>query len=360
MGGRWTFDGARYLGVAVGLLVATAACSGSEFSAADAPASGGAAGSSGGGQSGGSGGSVTSGGSGGAGATSGAGGAAGGVVAGCIAYYEAYCARAERCDQYLYGGSFAACRGIAEESCAWYELPGVTASGADFARCAAAHEASECGAVEPCELPLGTIQNGFPCALGQQCSSKYCTGGNGACGVCAPNPRHPAGGACMNPLVDCEAELDCVDSVCTPKRREGESCDDTHHCETMRELGSLGCVEGVCTVLGLPGEPCEMTEGGNPYCGVGTACTTENVCVLVENGDEGDVCGTFADRVVGCPDGSCEADADDPTLSHCANWAEAGESCKKVPGFERCATGLVCMNSLCVWPPLPPLPEDCG
>jgi hypothetical protein len=350
--------------VAVVLLTVTiAACGGSEFTAADAKASGGSAGSgtSGGSSaSGGTGGSSASGGSGGADASGGTGGSSG-VEASCVSYQRAYCAWAERCDEYLYGGSLAACENIAEESCAWYTLPGVPGTGADYARCAQSLNTAECdGDAVPCDLPKGTLENGFACATALQCSSGYCTGGNGACGVCAPNPRHPAGGVCENPLVDCEAELDCVENVCTPKRREGESCDDTHHCETGRKLGSLTCVEGTCTLLGLPGEVCQMTEGGNPYCGFGTACTTENVCVLIENGDEGDVCGTFADRVVGCPEGSCEADADDPTVSHCMNFGKAGESCKKVPGFERCATGLLCMGSLCVWPELMPPPQDCG
>jgi len=359
----------------------TAACS-STFGAADDPGSGGSStggsgsggvsggsggsgGSTGGGQSGGTGGTGGTGGAGENGGTGGSGGAggssgAGSAVVECVTYYRAYCAWADRCDEYLYGGSVAACESAAEVSCEWVGLPGVEITGPDYAECAAEYASVSCDDAPPaCELPSGTIGNGLPCAWPSQCESGYCTGGGGACGVCAPNPRHPAGGDCDNALVDCEANLDCVEGSCTPMSKEGEACDDMHHCEGGRELGTLTCVEGTCTVIGLPGEPCMTSEGGDPYCGVGTACTTANVCVVPEDGDEGDVCGTFADRVVGCPNGSCETDADDPNTAHCMNWAEGGESCRKVPGFERCATGLLCMGGLCVWPEVEP-PPDCG
>lgn len=356
------------------LVATTAACGGSEFSAADGEANGGSSsggraatgGSSG---SGGSGGSEADGGTGGSGenggtGTGGTGGdggssGSGGAVAGCIEYYRAYCAWADRCDTYLFGGSVEACESVADDVCAGLELPGITITGADYARCAGDLEAAVCtGTLVPCELPNGTIENGFGCGSVSQCKSGYCTGGNGACGVCAPNPRHPEGGECDNPLVDCEAELDCVEHVCTAKRQEGEACDDVHHCVTVRELGLLACVEGTCTAVALPGQPCPMS-GDVPYCGYGTGCTTENVCVLTEKGDEGDQCGTFADRVVVCPEGTCVADSDDPSITRCVNWGVGGESCKKVPYLERCATGLVCENSLCVWPKIVPPAEDC-
>jgi len=361
------------------VLLTASACS-STFGAADSEEQAGAGGTSGDagassggkGGSGGTGGSSETGGSGGTGTggtggsggtdtggTSGSGGT-GGVVAGCVQYVESYCAWAARCDEYLFGGSLSACQGIADEQCAWLELPGIAITGPDYARCATSYDAASCeDVVETCELPNGTIASGFACATSQQCESGYCTAGGGACGTCAPNPRHEAGGACDEPVFDCVEEMDCIEGECTPRRREGESCDDVHTCEADRELGALVCIDGICTVAALPGDPCLMTESMSTYCGSGTACTTENVCVLVEEGDEGDVCGTFADRVVGCPDGSCETDPNDPETAHCMNWAQGGEPCDKVPGFLRCATGLSCQNSICVWPPIPAPPEDC-
>ncbi|HEY3494136.1 MAG TPA: hypothetical protein VGK73_05595, partial [Polyangiaceae bacterium] len=270
-----------------------------------------------------------------------------------------YCAWAERCDQYLYGGSLGACTSIAEARCAWLELPGVAITGDDYRRCADDYATASCQGVPACELPDGTIESGFACATATQCKSGYCTGGNGACGVCAENPRHPVGGECDNPLVDCEAELDCVDHVCAPKRTEGELCDDTHHCETLVELGAMLCVEGTCTVVALPGEPCPTSNSGTPFCGYGTACTTENVCVLSERGEEGDVCGTFADRVVVCPNGACVADPDAPDVTRCKNWGTGGQPCDRVPNFERCAIGLQCVDSICAWPDIPEPPQDC-
>jgi hypothetical protein len=275
------------------------------------------------------------------------------VVAGCIAYHHAYCAWADRCDQYLYGGSLEACQSTAESQCSWYELPGIAITGADFTRCAESFDAGRCDATPTCELPPGTRENGFPCASLSQCESGYCAPGSGGCGICGPNPRQPAGGACANSL-DCDAQLDCVELVCTPKRREGELCDDVHHCETVQELGFLLCL-GACTLVGLPGERCP--PGGS--CGSGTACTTENVCVVTERAEEGDVCGTFADRVAACWDGACVADPNDPSVTRCVSWGKGGESCNKVPNIERCATGLVCTNAICAWPEAL-LPADCG
>lgn len=360
--GPSSLDVRRFV-AALTLLAAPAACGGSEFSAADREPTGGSSGaggrSSSGGSSGSGGSSATgaSGGSGGSGGSSGSGGA----FAGCVEYFHEYCAWAERCDTYLFGGSVAASESVPETSCAAVDLPGITITAADYATCAANLAAVACtGTLVTCDLPNGTIANGFGCASASQCESGYCTGGNGACGICAPNPRHPVGGECENPLVDCEADLDCAENVCTPKREEGEPCDDVHHCETVREQGSLECLEGTCTAVGLPGQPCRMGAGGTTTCGYGTACTTENVCVVTDKAGEGDECGVFADRVVVCPGGMCVTDEDDATRARCVNWGKGGESCQKIPNFERCAVGLVCTNSLCAWPKVTPPPDDCN
>src|SRR5688500_9539038 len=130
----------------------TAACGGSEFSAAG---SGGSAGSTSGGRSSGGSGSGAAG-AGGQGAATGGLGGTGAAVAGCIAYHHAYCAWADRCDQYLYGGSLEACQSTAESNCSWYELPGIAITSADFTRCAESYDSVRCDATPTCELRPGT------------------------------------------------------------------------------------------------------------------------------------------------------------------------------------------------------------
>jgi hypothetical protein len=62
--------------------------------------------------------------------------------------------------------------------------------------------------------------------------------------------------------------------------------------------------------------------------------------------------------VVVCEDGACQ-DLDGALV--CVAWAGPGESCHKIPNYERCAKGLTCENDVCVWPaPYPPPADDCS
>ena len=87
------------------------------------------------------------------------------------------------------------------------------------------------------------------------------------------------------------------------------------------------------------------------------ACSSEDLCVPLEYAAEGEACGTQAERVIACTGGWCIAPDSESDAGLCATWAGPGESCKKVPGFERCAEGLTCDAGVCIWPKPVSLPE---
>ncbi len=348
-------------------------CGNADFTSGQG-ARGGGAGSSSGGTSGGKGGNASggsggtsgdsgSGGSGTGGASGGngaSGGSAGSASASCAEYIAAYCEWAGRCTEYVYGGSVEACKKLSDSSCAWSALPGVGWTEATFGACAAGYASAECAPTEAiCETPGGTLPNGIECATAAQCESGYCNPTGEGCGICSPDPQHPIGGDCET-TSNCKPGLDCVDDTCVARREEGETCGGLQNCTSVRDEGYLYCVEGICTLVGLAGEPCFDTGSNTPLCGIGTACTAKNVCAPQVLAAEGEPCGIFDDQVIVCPNGWCVSDEDDPTVARCMDWAGPGEDCHKVPNFERCATGLACENSLCVWPKPTEIPTDCG
>jgi hypothetical protein len=350
-------SGGRSLVAFVLLACLGVACGGSEFSASDAPA--GAGGDSGAGGDAGTGGKA---GGGSGGSSAGAGGGSAGsasVSAGCEAYVQAVCEWEGRCGKGL-TGSLEACLRLNANSCEWYVLPGSNVSAAAFAPCTADYEVAGCdGAPPTCELPAGSIANGLSCATYLQCESDYCTGANGACGVCAPHPQGKLGAPCTT-YANCESTLDCVDGECAEKAREGEACSPTRGCSiTPRDDGLLTCVDGTCQVVGGLGRPCHQV-GGASFCGPGAACSNGGVCVPLVLAMAGEPCGAFEDEVVDCQGGICRAPEASPEELECIAWAGPGESCNKVPGFSRCAAGLSCSEDLlCVWPTVVSPPEDC-
>jgi hypothetical protein len=344
------------------------ACGGSEFSAGDDPAAGAGAesGDSGSGSGGSMSGGSTSGdsgsGSGGSGSPSGGrdgGGGSSSASTSCENYVEAVCDWEERCGE-GFTGSREACLRVYAGSCEWYvELPGVNVGTSDFTACAASYAATECNeAVPECEFPTGSIGNGLPCASYVQCESGYCTGSSGACGVCAPNPYGEAGADCTSHS-QCTTNLDCFEGQCTPKSEEGGPCGSNRGCSiAVRESGALVCIDETCQVVGLLGDPCHEASGAM-ICGAGTACSGET-CVPLVLAEEGEPCGVFEDEVVDCKGGICWTQDLDTGVVECVTWAGPAEPCDKVRGFERCATGLTCdANNLCVFPTVPPPPEDC-
>jgi hypothetical protein len=341
-------------------------CGGGDFSSEHgAGRAGASSGGKGGATSGGASGSATGGtggasgaaadGSGGSnGGTSGSGGA---LDASCADYIRAYCAWSARCTDEVFGGSVEACESLSATSCDSLALPGSGWNDASFGACAAGYESADCAPTEAiCETPGGTLQNGFECVSALQCESNYCAITTSACGVCGPDPQHEIGGECEFATRDCKAGLDCVDGSCVAQQEAGGPCDDLRHCAYVRDEGYLHCVEGTCQIGGRLGEPC---IGINGVCGAGSACSTDNVCIGYREVEEGEVCGAFVDEVIGCDDGACKADTDDPTVARCMDWARAGERCDKVPGFSRCATGLSCENNLCVWAEPQPFSNAC-
>jgi hypothetical protein len=99
------------------------------------------------------------------------------------------------------------------------------------------------------------------------------------------------------------------------------------------------------------GERC-FDDLGVLRCGSQSACTASNVCVRYETVETGAECGTFEDRVLVCGlDDGCVEDGPSRT-QHCIRFPGAGEDCRSLPGYQRCAGGLQCdANYRCAWPP---------
>lgn len=302
-------------------------------------------------------GGTSSGGSGGTGCAAAGRGGSGTAPAGCAEFVRATCEWQARCTS-VPGGSVDACVALNDNACAWYELDGSRVDAGKFGECARGYAANDCTATSICDWPAGGITNGLPCASYIQCQSGYCTATSTACGVCAPNPRREAGEACST-SANCNLGLDCLDRVCTAQAAEGEACGGERTCSNARrESGHLACVDGSCQAVGFVGDPCYMVSGAS-ICGAGATCEG-GVCIPYLAVDPGEPCGTFEDREVVCTGGTCTT-PEGAREPECVAWAAAGESCHKIPLFDRCADGLTCNESdLCVWPetPLPPVCDD--
>jgi hypothetical protein len=335
------------------------ACGSSEFSAGEEQP-GGAGSDNGGSDSGGESSSTGGTGNAGKGSTSGGRDGGGGTAfssEACEDYIQAVCEWEGHCNEGV-PGSREACQRANANACAWYALPGSNVGPDDFFACIRKYETGECTSdYFECELPAGSVGNGFPCASPLQCESGYCGAVTDGCGVCAPNPNHrnDVGGACVS-YSNCLPELTCVEGECAPRAAEGEACDGERVCTFTHPEAYLACVDGVCTAVGFVGDAC-FEQNGARLCGPSSTCL-EGKCVPRLSAELGEPCGETAESVISCNDGACH-EVDGALV--CVAWAGPGESCRKIPNYERCARGLTCENGTCVWPaPYPPPADDCS
>ena len=223
---------------------------------------------------------------GGSGGIGGTAGAATSKTMACLAYATAVCERDQECDQRPV--DLAYCLQQVGGSC-----PDLIFSAGSKRTVA---EALECAAVfrtMPCEqrnqarpacVSPGALLAGAPCIFPSQCESLSCTIASAGCGKCANIAARgqpcgtdistecergsrcsrydsgtcwdtklvPAGGACKAGF--CEAELSCLNDVCTARPGIGEAC-PLHICRAGLDCVSFG-EETQCLALPLAGQPC--------------------------------------------------------------------------------------------------------
>lgn len=139
----------------------------------------------------------------------------------------------------------------------------------------------------------GTIENGNPCWIDEQCISQYCEVEACAMACCqgtclAPLPEAGVGDDCS--LQDCVdgAYCDFETSLCAAQGAAGEPCPVGYEC-----ADSLTCIAGTCEVPPGEGEPCAEFQCANPFAcdiesgtcqrlrGEGQACTPDaSICAL--------------------------------------------------------------------------------
>ncbi|HWP06161.1 MAG TPA: hypothetical protein VNN72_10485 [Polyangiaceae bacterium] len=274
---------------------------------------------------------------------------------GCAAWASTYCTWLASCYEYIPGDTLDGCEARFEQTCAWTRMPGVVAPDEALEECARKQEGASCDAPLACEVARGTLEAGSSCASSHQCASGYCTSDFGSCGTCAEAPTlAEALDACENWIYDCDGLFDCVNGECRPHGEEGDPCGGERTCNAgIRPDGYLACIDGECTLKGRDGEDC-YDDQGLLRCGSQSACTDSNVCVRYEEVATGAECGTFEDSVLVCGlNDGCVQDSTNSGRRHCVPFPGAGEDCRSLPGYQRCAGGMQCdENHLCAWGPV--------
>lgn len=184
------------------------------------------------------------------------------------------------------------------------KLPRTGVNADTIAACATSSETNFCGDKLTCFRGEG--ESGAACMSPVQCASEYCTGSQWACGVCAPWPEPTS--LCAS-HAECPGYDDaCFQGVCTPYRKEGESCADGMSCAVNHD-----CVDGICfSRQQALNEPCGP-EKGLPYCQPGEpllGCDAEeHVCKAATVAAPGEPCPAFGwcGASGACFDGICRA-----------------------------------------------------
>jgi hypothetical protein len=180
----------------------------------------------------------------------------------------------------------------------------------------------------------GSLSDGSPCSSGAQCAGGRCgntqTSPNSelACGTCASYVA--VGGACPTGL-ECDPTAgSCVGGTCTAYVSQGGACGGTQPaCAT-----NLACVAGTCQPIPTKGQTCT------------SVCLTPYRCI-------GGMCADAVAEGGPCPTGiECDTGLTCDLQAHTCQkptFAQAGQACGVVgTTFVACASGLVCLNSICV------------
>jgi len=300
-----------------------------------------------------------------------------------------FCVEGVCCNQACEGG----CEACTVQSKGYPEdgTCGHIAAGLDPKNHCVAADVSTCGQTGACD---GTGN----CQIyedGSTCSEASCDASSGVftpAGVCGDGSCN--GGAPVSPIPcspytcvaegcasscvkddDCEPNSYCKNTICTPKKKQGEACDSASACE------SGPCVDGyccnsqctetcrACNIAGSLGTCALLPQGfpdvsnclGNKTCdgyGVckkvnGEACAQNAECAT-GNCVDGVCCNTICDA----PCRSCNVDGSKGTCGFVPDGerdgalckepsACLGGTCKKGPG-EICAIGAQCFSGYCV------------
>jgi hypothetical protein len=179
-----------------------------------------------------------------------------------------------------------------------------------------------------CATVPGSLANGAPCGVAQQCHSGYCALPlYGACGTCAPVP--PTGSSCAE-LV-CPPTLSCFNQVCVAYAQEGASCGANQPCSD-----GVMCVAGTCTQgVSTANMPCVFTGAGCDFYD-GLACNAQTgLCEQAMLGAAGQACGTVGAQSVSCISGTCDRGA-------CVAYLLPGQPCDTAGGAP-CITDARCV-----------------
>jgi hypothetical protein len=192
--------------------------------------------------------------------------------------------------------------------------------------------------IPPACQPTGSLPNGAPCGVAQQCVSGYCALPlYGACGTCAAVP--PAGSSCAQ--VICPSSLTCAgpNQTCVAFAQEGTSCSPTQPCsDGLTCVVAAGATTGTCEqAVATLNDACVFTGAGcNFYSGL--ACNVQTgLCATAMLGVPGQACGIVGQQLASCIGGACVRGA-------CVASALPGEPCDVVEG-PPCVAAARCIVS---------------
>lgn len=304
----------------------------------------------------------------GGGGTGGSGGGSGGGTttgtgttpeAACDDFSSAVCAKLDACLPLLLAiqfGDVATCSARDALACAnYFDLPGVSATPAEFSACAAAYAAVSCDDLLNGKIPAaceaiqhGTTAEGQPCAENLECASASCHKAEvgDSCGVCAHVGA--VGDAC-----DPDLGGDCAGSAyCAPTAKKcaaltagkGDACNDDVHC-----LSPYYCASsGVCAEHVGEGQPCDpMQNDCDAFTGL--FCSSANLCKKIKLAGPGEACGFDAASgdITGCKaQGNCNTDMTGKGV--CAAPTADGAACTADPMEpDPCTAPARCVGDVC-------------
>ena len=164
-----------------------------------------------------------------------------------------------------------------------FSAPGTSATPDRYAQCARDVKTAACADIlgrtypEACRPTAGTLADGAPCGTNAQCKNKLCRVPlEATCGACS---SLGAAGADCERDDDCDWSLECVGKKCLAKGKEGFACSAGAPCS-----GTLACNAGVCAQPLGAGATCTFRQNENPCDGAkGSFChPVTKVCTQIE------------------------------------------------------------------------------
>jgi hypothetical protein len=249
------------------------------------------------------------------------------------------------------------CKSLVKPSC----LSGLTAPSTGTTpqrseECVTAATAASCSDLfanrfpASCQPVAGKLADGAACIDDSQCTSKYCSTGDGAvCGKCGAAPA--AGASCATQ--HCATGTQCVSGTCVVAAKSGEACSAKAPCEY-----GLSCTDGKCGPFASnEGDACDLNGAGKPMCdliGKGLFCLpTTNKCVKVAINDVGGECGYNATTSVVsvCKEGNgvCQKVKATDLAGKCIAPAKEGAACNLDEAVgPKCQQTLTCIAGKCL------------